>query len=139
MACHYAQTATLETEPLGVSTQRRGEPKGRRARSFTPARLASERLMSSEMPSGEDRHQRAMRAHEESAIAHDDAATHWQAQGIEGKAQLERDLAEHERAGAALEERWIQQMAELERELTDYQRAGHALEERWRLLRDTDA
>ena len=52
------------------------------------------------------RHRDAEGIHDKAADTHERAATYWDELGDEERAELERDLAEHERAGAGLERRW---------------------------------
>jgi hypothetical protein len=58
------------------------------------------------MPESAERHLRAKLAHEAAAREHERSAAFWEAQGDPERAALQRDLADHERQGAALERRW---------------------------------
>jgi len=54
------------------------------------------------------RHEEAAARHERAAATHDGAAAFWEERGDRARADLHRDAAAHERAGAALERRWAE-------------------------------
>lgn len=55
---------------------------------------------------GTSAHREAASRHEAAAKSHDRAAKFWEGRGDADRSQLQRELAEHERAGAKLERRW---------------------------------
>jgi hypothetical protein len=56
-------------------------------------------------------HEDAAARHDKAAVTHDRAAAFWQQEGNRALADLHRDAAVHERAGAALERRWADLIA----------------------------
>ena len=58
------------------------------------------------MAKATDSHDRAAARHERAAVTHDSAAKYWDQHDEPERAELQRELAVHERQGADLERKW---------------------------------
>jgi hypothetical protein len=63
------------------------------------------------MPGSSARHEKAAARHAKTAVVHDRSVAFWEERGDAARADLHRDAAALERAGAALERRWAQVIA----------------------------